>query len=53
MSACWGGGPECPDLREVLVLGGPRWQELVGTPIDATALTQVAATLHAQDPINI
>ncbi|OBG41667.1 AMP-binding protein [Mycolicibacter heraklionensis] len=46
-------GPECPDLREVVVIGGSRWQELAGTPIDLTALTQVAATLHAQDPINI
>lgn len=46
-------GPECPDLREAVFIGGSRWQELAGTPIDSKALTQVAATLHAQDPINI
>ncbi|MFL0278389.1 AMP-binding protein [Mycobacterium sp. SMC-19] len=45
--------PECPDLREVVFIGSPRWQELAGTSIDATALAQVAATLDAQDPINI
>ena len=45
--------PECPDLRAVVVLGGPRWQELAGTPIDATALARVAETLHPSDPINI
>ncbi|MGB3475347.1 MAG: AMP-binding protein [Mycobacterium sp.] len=45
--------PECPDLREVVFIGSPRWQELAGTSIDATALVQVAATLDAQDPINI
>ncbi|UVO12251.1 AMP-binding protein [Mycobacterium sp. SVM_VP21] len=45
--------PECPDLREVVFIGGSRWQQLADTPIDATALSQVAETLHAQDPINI
>ncbi|MEB3023932.1 AMP-binding protein [[Mycobacterium] crassicus] len=45
--------PECPDLREVVFIGSSRWQELAGTPIDARALAQVAATLHDQDPINI
>lgn len=45
--------PECPELREVVFIGGSRWQELTGTPIDATALSQVAATLRADDPINI
>ncbi|MGB3333509.1 MAG: AMP-binding protein [Mycobacterium sp.] len=45
--------PECPDLREVVFIGSSRWQELAGTSIDATALAQVAATLDAQDPINI
>lgn len=45
--------PDCPDLREVVFIGSPRWQELAGTPIDTEALARVAATLHAQDPINI
>ncbi|KLO25613.1 AMP-binding protein [Mycolicibacter heraklionensis] len=45
--------PECPDLREAVFIGSARWQQLAGTPIDATALTQVAATLQAHDPINI
>lgn len=45
--------PECPDLREVVVIASSRWQELAGTSIDATALAQVAAALHARDPINI
>lgn len=45
--------PDCPDLREVVFIGSPRWQELAGTPIDSEALARVAATLHAQDPINI
>lgn len=45
--------PQCPDLREVVFIGSSRWQELASAPIDATALAQVAATLHAQDPINI
>ncbi|QZA09119.1 AMP-binding protein [Mycolicibacter heraklionensis] len=45
--------PECPDLREAVFIGSARWQELAGTPIDATTLTQVAATLQAHDPINI
>lgn len=45
--------PECPGLREVVFIGSSRWQELAGTPIDSNALTQVAATLHAHDPINI
>ncbi|MGV0698721.1 AMP-binding protein [Mycolicibacter sinensis] len=46
-------GPECPDLREAVFIGGSRWQELAGTRIDSKALTQAAATLHPQDPINI
>ncbi|OMC09937.1 AMP-binding protein [Mycolicibacter heraklionensis] len=45
--------PDCPDLREVVFIGSPRWQELAGTPVDSGALARVAATLHAQDPINI
>ena len=45
--------PDCPDLREVVFIGTSRWQQLAGTPIDATALAQAAATLHPQDPINI
>lgn len=45
--------PECPDLREVVVIGSSRWQELADTPIDAKALAKVAATLHPSDPINI
>ncbi|MEB3032800.1 AMP-binding protein [[Mycobacterium] nativiensis] len=45
--------PDCPDLREMVFIGSPRWQELTGTPVESSALAQVATTLHHLDPVNI
>lgn len=45
--------PGCPNLREVVFIGSSRWHDLAGAPVDATALAEVAATLHPQDAINI
>ncbi|MGY1751673.1 AMP-binding protein [Blastococcus sp. SYSU D01042] len=46
---------ECPDLREVLFLGDPRWQELLdaGRAADRDLLARREAELSADDPINI
>jgi len=43
----------CPGLRDVVFLESERWDELVATEIDPTALGQVAAALDRHDPINI
>jgi len=47
--------PSSPDLRDVLLLGGPEWEALVasGRAADPGRLTRVAAGLDAGDPINI
>lgn len=45
--------PHCPQLREVVLLGGARWEALTGTSIDRAALAAVAVTLSAHDLINI
>lgn len=45
--------PHCPQLREVVLLGGARWEALAGTSIDRAALAAVAVTLSAHDLINI
>lgn len=46
-------GPRCPDLREVVYTGSPRFEEIAGVDPDAAALQKVAATLDPDDPINI
>ncbi|MBX6768359.1 MAG: AMP-binding protein, partial [Actinomadura rubrobrunea] len=47
--------PGCPDLRDVLLLGSDEWRELVesGRAADPARLTEIAAGLGADDPINI
>jgi fatty-acyl-CoA synthase len=45
--------PRCPDLRDVVLLDGDRWDELAGAQADPTALAAVAASLDRRDPINI
>jgi fatty-acyl-CoA synthase len=46
---------ECPDLREVLFLGDPAWEQLLATgrSADAGLLARREAQLSADDPINI
>ncbi len=46
-------GSDCVDLRDVVIMGTDRWDELVGTAADPTALARTAATLTPTDPINI
>ncbi|RDH74352.1 AMP-binding protein [Mycolicibacterium moriokaense] len=43
----------CPALREVVVIGGPDWQQIADTAVDADALARVQAGLKPTDPINI
>ncbi|MET8774849.1 AMP-binding protein [Nocardia sp. NPDC004654] len=45
--------PECPGLDQVLILGGADWAAVTDAPVDAERLAAVAATLSADDPINI
>jgi fatty-acyl-CoA synthase len=47
--------PRCPDLAHVILLGGERWHSLLrtGRDADAARLVEIAATLSADDPINI
>ncbi|GAA4137939.1 AMP-binding protein [Actinomadura keratinilytica] len=47
--------PNCPDLRDVLLLGGDDWRALAesGRAADPARLAEIAATLGADDPINI
>ncbi|MFV0494274.1 AMP-binding protein [Mycobacterium sp.] len=45
--------PGCPDLREVILLGGDRWNGLAEADVDAKMLRARAETLHPADPINI
>src|SRR5829696_5030681 len=46
---------ECPDLREVLFLGDPEWEQLLATgrAADPALLARREAELSADDPINI
>ncbi|AXH96304.1 AMP-binding protein [Ornithinimicrobium avium] len=46
---------ECPDLQHVVVIGQESWDQLAGaaTQVTAERLAEVAATLAADDPINI
>jgi fatty-acyl-CoA synthase len=47
--------PDCPDLRQVVLIGTPDWEALVasGTAGDRGALAGLAAELSPDDPINI
>jgi fatty-acyl-CoA synthase len=47
--------PNCPRLRDVLLIGRPEWSELLaaGRAADAGRLAGIAAGLSADDPINI
>ncbi|MEV0060150.1 AMP-binding protein [Nocardia sp. NPDC050718] len=45
--------PNCPDLEQVLILGRSEWQEIAATEPDTERLAAIAATLSADDPINI
>lgn len=46
---------KCPDLREVVLFGGPDWDALLeaGDRGDRSRLTEVEATLSPDDPVNI
>ncbi|QCU77118.1 AMP-binding protein [Citricoccus sp. SGAir0253] len=44
---------DCPELRDVVILGTPAWEALAGTPADEERLAAVASTLRPADPINI
>ena len=46
---------ECPDLREVLFLGDPEWEQLLATgrAADRELLARRETELSADDPINI
>jgi fatty-acyl-CoA synthase len=47
--------PRCAALREVVLLGSDDWTDLLATgrAADPSALVEIAATLTADDPINI
>ncbi|ORW27343.1 AMP-binding protein [Mycobacterium paraense] len=45
--------PRCPELGDVVVLGGDRWERLAGAEADDNALARIAATLDRRDPVNI
>ncbi len=47
--------PNCPDLTDVVLLGEHGWEDLRrrGRAADRTRLADIAATLSADDPINI
>jgi fatty-acyl-CoA synthase len=47
--------PNCPDLRRVVLIGTPSWEELVapGRTGDADELARRQAVLSPDDPINI
>ncbi len=45
--------PDCVDLRDVVIMGTDRWNELAAADADLSVLAQVAATLSPADPINI
>jgi len=47
--------PDCPDLKDVLILGGDAWSRMVQSGRSAArgVLDEIAAELSADDPINI
>jgi fatty-acyl-CoA synthase len=44
---------ECPDLQDVVIIGGDRWNRLAGTDADPIRLDHVGAGLAPDDAINI
>ncbi|HXV94839.1 MAG TPA: AMP-binding protein, partial [Pseudonocardia sp.] len=48
-------GPNCPELRQVVLIGTPGWDALVeaGRSGDRAALAEAQAALSPDDPINI
>ncbi|APE36092.1 AMP-binding protein [Nocardia mangyaensis] len=45
--------PNCPALEQVLILGTEPWHRVAESAPDTDRLTTIAATLSADDPINI
>ncbi|MEU3015325.1 AMP-binding protein [Nocardia asteroides] len=45
--------PGCADLEQVLILGTEPWRQVAATAPDTERLATIAATLSADDPINI
>jgi fatty-acyl-CoA synthase len=47
--------PQCPGLRDVILIGQPEWADLIaaGRAADSARLAEVGATLSSDDPINI
>lgn len=45
--------PGCADLEQVLILGTEPWRQVAATAPDTERLAMIAATLSADDPINI
>ncbi len=47
--------PDCPDLREVVLIGAPSWEALQDRADGASEqeITDIQATLDTHDPINI
>ncbi|MGI5125969.1 AMP-binding protein [Pseudonocardia sp. CA-107938] len=45
--------PRCANLRRVVFIGSPEWDELAGADGDAAELARVQAELSPDDPINI
>jgi len=47
--------PQCPALRDVILIGHPEWVDLsaAGRAADPARLAEIGATLSSDDPINI
>ena len=47
--------PQCPGLRDVILIGQPEWADLIaaGRAADSAQLAEIGATLSSDDPINI
>ncbi|MFB9072363.1 AMP-binding protein [Citricoccus parietis] len=45
--------PDCPELQDVVIIGGEDWNRLATTDADPVRLERIAAHLTADDPINI
>ncbi|OBI86045.1 AMP-binding protein [Mycobacterium sp. 1245805.9] len=45
--------PHCPDLSDVVLLDGERWDELTAAETDPAKLADIAAALNCRQPINI
>ncbi|MGW9551086.1 AMP-binding protein [Citricoccus zhacaiensis] len=45
--------PDCPELQDVVIIGGEDWNRLAATDADPVRLERIAAHLTPDDPINI